>query len=160
MALEITSDAFEPGAAIPKKYTCDGANVSPPLQWTGAPPETVAFALVLEDPDAPNGTFSHWVVYNLPATVTRLSEGATRRDIEKKGGEVGRNDFGRDEYGGCCPPPGPAHNYSFRLYALDDQADLPEDATRQQLFQSIQSSIIAEAVLVGRYARKPISSVV
>jgi Raf kinase inhibitor-like YbhB/YbcL family protein len=158
MTLELTSPAFSHGATIPDKYTCDGPDVSPPLAWKNAPANTKSFALVMEDPDAPGGTFSHWVIYDLPSSVTYLPEGVAKQDIVRMGGKVGRNDFGKETYGGSCPPPGRPHRYNFYLYALSDILNLPAGATRQQLFARIQKGVVADAVLMGRYGRKTVSA--
>jgi hypothetical protein len=150
MDLQIRSSAFEPGGNIPTKHTCDSQGVSPPLEWNGTPDGTQSFALICDDPDAPRGTWSHWVLYNIPPDVTRLDEGVQ----ELPGAAEGRNDFGGVGYGGPCPPRGPAHRYYFRLYALDTQLDLPANPTRQQVMDQTQNHIVAQAELMGRYARK------
>jgi Raf kinase inhibitor-like YbhB/YbcL family protein len=149
MNLRLSSSAFESGGDIPMKYTCDGNDVSPPLEWNGAPDGTQSFVLICDDPDAPRGTWSHWVIYNIPPNVSQLPEGA-----KAPGAAEGRNDFGNTGYGGPCPPRGPAHRYYFRLYALDTTLDLPPGATRQQALDRIQNHIVAQAELMGRYARR------
>ncbi len=158
MAFSLTSTAFTDGAAIPVKHTCDGADVSPPLAWSGAPPGTAAFALVADDPDAPAGTWVHWVLYNLPGTAVRLAENVAKTDAPPKlGGALqGRNDFRRTGYGGPCPPPGPAHRYFFKLYALDGMLKLKAGAGAQKkdVEAAMQGHVLATAQLVGTYARR------
>ncbi len=148
MPLMLRSSAFESGQTIPTKYTCDGQNVSPPLQWTGAPDDTQSFALICDDPDAPRGTFTHWVLYNLPPDANGLTEGD-----DSGGGMLGRTSFGKAAYGGPCPPRGPAHRYYFRLYALSEEVDMSEGATRDQVFNRIQPLILDQAELMGTYSR-------
>lgn len=154
MDFTLKSNAFEAGETIPTRYTCDGEDVSPPLEWTDPPEETVAFALICDDPDAPRGTWTHWVLYNIPADFRLLREGVPTTERLNWGGIQGRNDFGQIGYGGPCPPRGPAHRYYFRLFALDEQIDLPAGATRQEVLRRIHGHILAEAELMGRYARR------
>jgi Raf kinase inhibitor-like YbhB/YbcL family protein len=155
MAFSLTSPAFTDGAAIPVKHTCDGADVSPLLGWSGAPKGTAAFALIADDPDAPAGTWVHWVVYNLPASTAQLSENIAKTEtLPSLGGALqGRNDFGRPGYGGPCPPPGPAHRYFFKLYALDATLSLRPGARKQDLEGAMQGHVLAAAQLLGTYAR-------
>ncbi len=149
MDLTITNPVFAGGKEIPAKYTCDGENVSPPLKWREVPEETLSLVLICDDPDAPNGTWSHWVLYNIPPERDELPEGfAAETDLPQ-----GRNDFGDATYGGPCPPQGPAHRYYFRLYALDSILELTVGATRQQVLDAMQDHIVAQAELMGRYAR-------
>src|SRR5437879_6661680 len=119
MPLMLTSSAFTEAAPIPVKHTCDGADVSPPLAWSGAPSGAAGFALIMDDPDAPAGTWVHWVLYDLPARSSALAENVAKTETLKDGAVQGRNDFPRTGYGGPCPPPGKAHRYFFKLYALD-----------------------------------------
>lgn len=153
MALEIKSSAFQHGGDIPRKYTCDGTDVSPPLRWENAPSGTKAFALIADDPDAPVGTWAHWVIYDLPANTMELAEGIKSTETLPNGAKQGINDFRKVGYGGPCPPPGPAHRYFFRLYALDLETKLKPRATKQQLLDAIKGHILAEAQLMGRYKR-------
>ncbi|MFW5691466.1 MAG: YbhB/YbcL family Raf kinase inhibitor-like protein [Chloroflexota bacterium] len=154
MPLTLKSTAFEPNQAIPARYTCDGENISPPLNWQGMPPNVESFALICEDPDAPSGTFSHWVVYNLGPDVTSLPQGVpTSREIDG-GAMQGTNGFENIGYGGPCPPQGPAHHYHFRLFALDSMLELAPSTTRQQMLSAIRPYIIEEAELVGTYQRQ------
>ncbi len=155
MAFALTSTAFTDGTAIPAKYTCDEADVSPPLAWSGAPAGTVSFALIVDDPDAPAGTWVHWVLYNLPATTAELPENVAKVEtLDLGGARQGRNDFQRPGYGGPCPPPGPAHRYFFKLYALDAPLRLKAGATKQDVEAAMKGHILATAQLVGTYARQ------
>jgi Raf kinase inhibitor-like YbhB/YbcL family protein len=152
MSFKITSSAFGEGELIPRKYTCDARDVSPPLAWTGVPAGAKTLALIADDPDAPMGTWVHWVAYNLPAGVAELPE-ATPPDPELKGGgRQGRNDFKRFGYGGPCPPSG-THRYFFKLYALDVALDLAAGATKAELLRAMEGHILAEAQLMGKYKR-------
>ncbi len=153
MDLRLTSEAFASGKTIPTQYTCEGADVSPPLTWDGAPDDVQSFVLICDDPDAPNGVWSHWVLYNIPPGKEGLAEDVPREAELPWGGVHGRNDFGDLGYGGPCPPPGPAHHYYFRLYALDMKIDLPAGATRQQVIDWARGHIITETELMGRFAR-------
>lgn len=153
MAMTLTSPAFQEGSEIPKKYTCDGAAVSPPLRWKDSPSETKSFALISDDPDAPVGTWVHWVLYDLPAEATELKEEVPTSDTLDNGARQGSNDFGKVGYGGPCPPRGPAHRYFFKLYALDSKMNLKPRATKQQLLNAMKGHILAEAQVMGRYKR-------
>lgn len=144
--MRITSPAFENENLIPPKYTCDGKDISPRLELLDIPGETVSLALVMDDPDAPLGTFDHWVVWNIPPRTTVIEEG------KEPGGVQGRTGFGRKRYGGPCPPGG-VHRYFFKLYALDAMMDLPEGARKSELEKSMEGHIIAKAVLMGKYSR-------
>lgn len=151
--MEIKTPSFQTGADIPRKYTCDGADVSPALAWEGAPAGSKTFALVADDPDAPVGTWVHWVFYDLPATTKDLTEGVAAAETLPDGAKQGLNDFRKVGYGGPCPPPGPAHRYFFKLYALDAPTNLKPRATKQQLLDAMKGHILAEAQLMGRYGR-------
>jgi Raf kinase inhibitor-like YbhB/YbcL family protein len=153
MSFEIASTAFSNGGMIPKKHTCDGPDVSPPLKWTRAPASTQSFALIVDDPDAPVGTWVHWVLYNLPANVTELPEGVEKQEQLANGATQGRNDFRRIGYGGPCPPPGSPHRYYFKLYALDTKLALKAGATKPALEGAMKSHVLGEAELMGRYGR-------
>ena len=153
ISFSLTSTAFKNGEKIPRKYTCDGENTSPPLSWSGAPNETKSYAIILEDPDAPGGTFTHWVLYDLPAIVTSLPEGAGEKGDSKEGPKRGVNDFGRVGYGGPCPPGG-THRYIFRLYSLDIQdLNLKGKATKEGVLKAAKGHVISETELVGTYSR-------
>ncbi len=153
MPLTLKTPAFRPGDDIPRTFTCDGSDLSPALGWTAPPEGTQGFALVLEDPDAPRRTWVHWVLYDLPATDRGLPEGVAPHGTLPSGGRQGRNDFGKVGYGGPCPPPGPAHRYYFKLYALDTRLGLPAGAKRADLDRAMRGHILAHAELMGRYRR-------
>lgn len=151
--MKLYSTAIAHEATIPRRFTCDGENLSPPLKWEQPPPETRSFSLIMDDPDAPAGTFVHWVVYDLPAHLTELPEGVPRQGELPNGTRQGRNDFGQIGYGGPCPPPGAFHRYYFRLYALDTKTNLPAGASRAQLERAMRGHILQQAELMGRYRR-------
>src|SRR5205809_7360961 len=156
MACSLSSVAFREGAAIPIRHTCDGADVSPPLGWSGAPPGTAAFALIADDPDAPAGTWVHWVLYDLPAATSQLPENVAKSDAPAglSGALQGRNDFRRTGYGGPCPPPGPAHRYFFKPYARDASLKLKARATKPGVEAAMQGHDLGAAQLMGTYARQ------
>lgn len=147
MTIELTSSAFDQGAAIPQKYTCDGDNLSPPLSWSALPDGTQSLALIVDDPDAPRGTYVHWVVFNLPPDQEGLSEGS--QDV----GVQGRNNAGSTRYAGPCPPPGSAHRYFFKLYALDAELRLSPGATKADVEQAMEGHILGQGELMGKYGR-------
>lgn len=147
----LESAAFGNGRHIPRRYTCDGEDVSPPLSWREAPPGTASFALVVDDPDAPVGTWVHWILFNLAGSETELGE-ALRSDSLPEHAVEGTNSWGRGGYGGPCPPGG-THRYFFRLYALDRSLDLGPKAGANALAEAMQGHVLTEAVLMGRYAR-------
>jgi Raf kinase inhibitor-like YbhB/YbcL family protein len=151
--MQLKALAFESGDTIPVRFTCDGDDVSPALAWTAPPDGTVSLALVADDPDAPRGTWVHWVVYDLPATLRELPEGFGAGDRLPAGAHLGRNDFRKVGYGGPCPPPGAPHRYYFRLYALDAMLELRPSATRAQLDRAMSGHILGEAEVMGRYGR-------
>ena len=153
MAFTITSSAFENGGNIPKKFTCDGPDVSPALAWSDPPASTQSLVLIADDPDAPMGTWVHWVVYDMPATARELPEGLARTAVLPVGGLQGVNDFRRSGYGGPCPPPGRPHRYSFRLYALDRKLGLKAGAVKRDVEAAMKGNILAQAELMGRYGR-------
>ena len=151
----IKSPAFSEGGDIPQKYTCDGQDISPQILWEGAPKETKSFVLIMEDPDAPIGTFIHWVIYDIPSNATSLPENIAKKEQIENGAKQGRNDFGRIGYGGPCPPPGPAHRYFFILRALDvPTINLKPGATKSQVENSVKGHILAETKFFGKYSRK------
>lgn len=152
--MQLTSPAFEDGAPIPVQHTCDGADRSPALVWQDAPAGTASYALLCEDPDAPRGTWDHWVMWNIPADAAALEEGVPPADLLPHESRQGVNSFGRVGYGGPCPPKGPGHRYFFRLFALDvAQLDLPQGAVKRQLLKAIEGHVLAEATLMGTYQR-------
>jgi Raf kinase inhibitor-like YbhB/YbcL family protein len=154
--LELQSSVFAPNATIPMPYTCTdagGAGKSPPLAWRGAPANTKTFALVVRDPDAPSGSFVHWVVYNLPADTIKLASDVPKTDTVPGGGDQGVNGFGNVGYQGPCPPPGTPHHYHFHLYALDTKLELKPGATADDVEQAAKGHTLAEADLVGIFER-------
>jgi len=153
MSLAVRSAAFQEGGTIPPRYTCDGENVSPPLAWTGLPEETAAVAVVVDDPDAPAGTWVHWVLYGLDPSRADLPEGVPARDTVLGGARQGRNDFKNVGYGGPCPPRGQLHHYAFKVYALDETPDLPAGASKAELLGAIEGHVLAEGKLTGTYRR-------
>lgn len=153
MALSLRSSAIEPGTMIPREHTCDGRDVSPPLRWGGAPQGSKCFALICDDPDAPMGTWVHWVIYNIPETADRLPEAVPGTDKLENGELQGINDFGRIGYGGPCPPRGKPHRYFFRLYALDEQLSLRTGLTKKQLLKEMEGHVLETAQLFGLYGR-------
>jgi len=153
MALAISTTDFTPGGDIAKKFTCDGADISPELSWNSAPAETQSFALIADDPDAPAGTWTHWVIYDIPANTSQLQQNVSKVDQLPEGASQGRNDFQKIGYGGPCPPPGKPHRYFFKLYALDRKLDLKPGASRQELESAMQGHVLAHAEIMGKYHR-------
>ncbi len=152
-AFQLTSSAFSNGGAIPQKFTCNGRDVSPALSWSDPPGGIQAFALIMDDPDAPGGTWVHWVLYDLPADARELPEEVSKTREISGGARQGPNDFGRIGYGGPCPPPGSTHRYSFRLYALDRPTSLKAGATKAEVERAMKGHILAQAELLGRFQR-------
>jgi Raf kinase inhibitor-like YbhB/YbcL family protein len=153
MTLELTSTAFQQGVTIPKQYTGDGADQSPPLHWSEPPPGTNSLALICDDPDAPRGTWVHWVLFNLPAQTRELDEGVPTKEALPSGAKQGKNDFGNIGYGGPAPPKGRAHRYFFKLYALGVGVELAPGATKAQLESAMKGHILAQGQLMGTYKR-------
>ena len=151
--MDIKSKAFWEGGMIPAKYTCDGDNVSPPLEWTHLPAGTKSFALIVDDPDAPVGTWVHWVVYNIPPEMRKLDEDIKSERQFPTGMRQGNNDWPKIGYGGPCPPSG-THRYIFKLYAIDILLDLRPGATKIQVLQAIKGHVLAEAQLMAKYRRQ------
>jgi Raf kinase inhibitor-like YbhB/YbcL family protein len=152
MEIKITSSAFEEGGLIPAKYTCDGADVSPPLQWDAVPQGSKSIALICDDPDAPMGTWVHWVLFNLPAETNELAENISADKILPNGARQGVSDFGRIGYGGPCPPGG-THRYFFKIYALDAKIGLEAGANKRRLLKAMEGHILEQGQLVGKYKR-------
>jgi Raf kinase inhibitor-like YbhB/YbcL family protein len=150
--MTVTSAAFREGGMIPGKYTCDGPDLSPPVAWSPAPEGTKSIALIFDDPDAPMGTWVHWVVYNLPTDSTGLPEGIKPSENIEGGGRQGVNDFRKTGYGGPCPPGG-THRYFFKVYALDATLDLAGKVTKARLLKAMEGHILAEGQVMGRYKR-------
>lgn len=153
MSISITSTAFAEGRPIPDKYTCTGSNVSPPLKWDNAPAGVKSFALIADDPDAPMGTWVHWVIYNLPPATTSLAENLPSLPELPDGSKQGVNDFRQPGYGGPCPPPGKPHHYCFKIYALDAMLSLESGASAKGLLKAMDGHILAQGQLVGTYQR-------
>lgn len=151
--MDLSSDAFTHGRPIPRRHSCEGDDVSPPLSWSKPPAGTRAFALLCEDPDAPGGVFTHWLLYDLPADRRALPAAIPPEERPAAGGCQGRNSFGRVGYGGPCPPAGPAHRYYFRLYALDGSLGLPPGAGREQLLAAMKDRVLGKASCMGRYGK-------
>ncbi len=148
MTLHVSSSAFSEGQSIPEKYTCDGQNISPPISWSGAPANAKSIAVICEDPDAPSGNFTHWVLYDVPGQTNELTEGSSGN------GKEGVNGFGKAGYGGPCPPPGGPHRYFFRVYALDTESLGKPGLSKDDITAAMKGHIVAEGQTMGRYARK------
>jgi len=145
-----TSPSFKHKGGIPKKFTCEGENISPALEWKNAPKNTQSFALIVDDPDAPAGTWVHWVVFNIPGTQTHIPEGQL-----PKGAQQGTTSFKKQEYGGPCPPVGHGiHHYHFKLYALKTKLTVDDGADKSMVEKAMQGNILAQTELVGTYERK------
>jgi len=153
MKLDLASLAFAKNDPIPIQYTGRGSNASPPLAWGDPPAGTKSFALTCVDPDAPRGTFVHWVLFNLPADTRELNEGVLPEQVEDDGTVQGINDFGDVGYGGPDPPPGKPHRYFFNVFALDTKLDLPPKATHADLVAAMKGRVLAEGELMGTYGR-------
>jgi len=152
MSMQIASPAFAHAEMIPERYTCKGNDISAPLEWKGVPEGSRSFALIFDDPDAPMGTWVHWVVYDLPAECNKLPEDVPEVNPISGGGVQGTNSWGRIGYGGPCPPSG-THRYFLRLYALDTVLGLKAGATKAQLLKAMEGHILDECELMGRYAK-------
>ena len=157
VAMKITSAAFAANGAIPAKHTCDGEDLSPALAWSGVPEETESLALIMDDPDAPPGTWVHWVLYDLPADASVLPEGLAKKERLDSGAAHGAcwgvKSFSRVGYHGPCPPPGSAHRYYFKLYALDKRLGLAPRATKAEVLKAMEGHVLAEGQLIGTYQR-------
>jgi Raf kinase inhibitor-like YbhB/YbcL family protein len=152
MVIKVTSTALEEGGMIPKKYTCDDRDISPPLAWDDVPDGTKSLALICDDPDAPMGTWVHWVLFDLPGDIRELSENIPPKKTFENGAKHGLNDFREFGYGGPCPPGG-THRYYFKVYALDRETGLEPGTTKAQLLRAMEGHILAEGKLMGRYRR-------
>ena len=151
--LTIKTPAFDPGQSIPKRYTGEGEDVSPRLEWSEPPSGTKSVALICEDPDAPVGIWVHWVLFNLPASTRSLDEGMPKDRELKNGARHGNNDWKQPRYRGPMPPPGKVHRYYFRVYALDKMLDLAAGATRQQVLDAMKDHVLAQGEVMGTYRR-------
>ena len=152
LEIKLTSTAFKEGQPIPRAYTCDGVNVSPPLEWSGVPKTAKTLAIICDDPDAPGGTWVHWVLYNLPADNIGLVENLPATEKLAAGGFQGKNDFEKIGYGGPCPPSG-THRYFFKIYALDSELPLKAGATKAELLKAMEGHIVLQGQLMGTYRR-------
>jgi len=150
--IRLTSSAFSEGQPIPRQYTCDGINISPPLEWTGIPKSAKTLAIIADDPDAPAGTWVHWVIYNLPADTMGMIENVPPTEDVKGGGFQGKNDFEKIKYGGPCPPSG-THRYFFKIYALDNELPPKAGATKAETEKAMEGHILAQSQLMGTYRR-------
>jgi len=146
--LTLSSPAFAEGGVIPVKYTCEGENINPPLKISGVPQDTRSLVLIVDDPDAPAGVWDHWIVWNIPFGVREIAAGNL-----PAGARVGTNSFGRQDYGGPCPPPGPIHHYVFKLYALNQTLDLPFGATKSEVEKEMKGKTLAQTTLAGIFSR-------
>jgi len=153
MDIKLTSTVFQDGGMIPAKYTCDGASISPPLEWSGVPRTAKSLALICDDPDAPGRTWVHWVVFDLPASRMTLPENVPPQEAIAGGGKQGMTDFKKIGYGGPCPPPGKPHRYFFRLYALNSKLNLKPGATKADVEKAIEGHVLTKAELMGKYGR-------
>ncbi len=151
--LQVRSSAFREGGMIPQKYACDGEDISPPLSWEAVPEGTRSIALIMDDPDAPRGTFVHWVLYDLPANVRELPENVPGDENLSSGARQGRNSLGKIGYGGPCPPSG-THRYFFKVYALDAQTNLAPGKTKEDLLKTMEGHILAQGQIMGRYKKQ------
>lgn len=153
MTMVLSSTSFKEGDKIPVKYTCDGQDISPALMWDEPPQLTEAFVLIVDDPDAPGGVFTHWILFNIPANINQFGEGVPAQEQLESGAVQGKNDFGRTGYGGPCPPSGRSHRYRFTIYALDQSLNLKAGVSRKQVVDAIQGHILAQGQLTGTYQR-------
>ncbi len=153
MTIKVTSPAFKEGGMIPSKYTSDGADISPPLQWEGIPAGTQSIALINDDPDAPMGTWVHWVMWNIPPDKKELPENVPHDQKLPDGSCQGITDFRQPGYGGPAPPSG-THRYFFKVYALDTKLDMLTGSTKAQLVKAMEGHILAEGQLMGKYKRQ------
>lgn len=153
--MKISSPVFEDGEKISVKYTCDGEDISPPLSIDDVPPEAESMAVVVDDPDAPGGVFDHWIIWNIPPGTESIPEGVPTQDVvdSLKGARQGQNGFGEVGYRGPCPPPGPPHNYRFKIYALDTDIDLNPGMKKEDLEREIQGHVLTEDQVVGVFGR-------
>ena len=149
----LESPVFKNNERIPSKYTCDGDDISPELRWIGSPKESKTFALIMDDPDAPMGVFTHWVIFNIPPSENGLAGNMPTAGKLPNGSVQGRTDFSRIRYGGPCPPSG-VHRYRFRIYALNTSLNLPIGATKEQVLKAIQGHVLEDAELTGLYSRR------
>ena len=153
MTFQISTNSFPAEGSIPRKYTCDGQDLSPALTWSGAPPKTKSFALIADDPDAPVGTWTHWLMWNIPASIQQLHESTSKDAQLTNGARQGQNDFRKLGYNGPCPPPGKPHRYYFKLFALDGDLDVKPGASRTEFESAMKPHVLAQTDVMGRYGR-------
>ena len=153
MGINLISDVFDEGEMIPARHTCDDINVSPPLRWDSLPERTISFAILCEDPDAPMGTWTHWIIFNIPPDIMELSAEIKKEEKLEKGMIQGINDFGYAGYGGPCPPEGEKHRYFFRIYALDTTLNIGPGAKRKEFLKALNENVLDEGQLMGIYGR-------
>lgn len=153
MAFSLRSAVFSYGGEVPWKHTCNGPDLSPALNWSDPPPKSVSFSLIVDDPDAPGGTWVHWVLYDLPGSSRELPEGVAKVPDLPDGSRQGMNDFGKIGYGGPCPPRGTVHRYFFKLYALDAKLGLKAGATKAEVEKATKGHILSQAELMGKFKR-------
>ncbi len=153
MSFSLSSSGFKSGENIPVQYTCDGKNISPALSWTNPPKGTESFALIVDDPDAPRGVFTHWLLYNIPKDVTQLPEGVPGKATLDNGALQGKTSFNMVGYGGPCPPAGSLHNYRFHIYAVDRMLDLKVGASKEAVLNALKNHVLGEAELRAKYSR-------
>jgi Raf kinase inhibitor-like YbhB/YbcL family protein len=153
VSFTVRTDAFRNGGEIPAKYTCSGVNVSPELQWSDAPQGTKSLTLIVDDPDAPGGTWTHWIIWDIPPQAADLPEGVPHNESLSNGARQGKSDFGSAGYGGPCPPPGKSHRYFFRMYALDKVLELKAGSERSGLEDAMKRHILTQAEWMGVYKR-------
>lgn len=152
VTIQITSPAFKDGELMPPKYTCDGEDISPPLEWSGVPENAKSIVIICDDPDAPMGTWVHWVIYDIPPSLRSLQEGVPTERTLQNGAKQGKNDFGNIGYGGPCPPSG-THRYFFKIYALDVQLNLPPGMTKKEIEKAMAGHVLASGQIIGKYKR-------
>lgn len=153
MGITLMSDVFDEGTIIPTKHTCDDANISPPLRWDSLPEHTISFAILCEDPDAPLGTWTHWIIFNIPPDTLELPEKIENKEHLERGMIQGINDSGYAGYGGPCPPEGEKHRYFFRIYALDTTLNIGPGVKREEFLRALNENVLDEGQLMGIYKR-------
>jgi Raf kinase inhibitor-like YbhB/YbcL family protein len=154
LKLQVTSTAFKQGEPIPAKHSCSGADVSPPLSIAGVPKETKSLILVVDDPDAPSGSWIHWILFGIPPQTVAIPEGTSAKGTSPVTAKLGKNSWGKTEWGGPCPPPGGKHRYFFRVYAIDADLSVPRGASKPDLMRAIEGHILAQGELMGTFQRK------
>jgi Raf kinase inhibitor-like YbhB/YbcL family protein len=154
MRIQVNSTAFAQGQPIPSRHAYDQEDISPDLQWSGVPSTAKSLALICDDPDAPVGTWVHWVIYDLAPSMTGLPEGTPKAMALDNGARQGMNDYKKVGYGGPCPPPGKPHRYFFKVYALDIKPDLTAGMTKKDLLKAMEGHVLAEGELMGTYQRQ------